>query len=122
MLKRDSLTAQMQQLSHTLAKVKRLIVERQETEARSVLQDVLDEYFGINMTDLLETQKNLQPEELGLLADYLDVLATLTDDTASRQVIWKRILLLYDTLEQEHKMASFTHLARRSEILKELSQ
>ena len=70
MLKRDSLTAMMQQLSHTLAKVKRLIVEEQRTEAVSVLEEVLGEYFGTSITDLLETpanvfRQNLENEEIG---------------------------------------------------------
>jgi len=130
MLKRDSLTAQMQQLSHTLAKVKRLIEERQETQALSTLQEVLGEYFGTNITDLLETPANvfiqrfkkedLKPEELGLLADFLDVLGTLKDDAQDRRAIWEKVVLLYDTLEQEHKVVSFAHIARRSAILAQL--
>jgi len=130
MLKRDSLTAQMQQLSHTLAKVKRLIEERQETQALSTIQEVLGEYFGTNITDLLETPANvfiqqfkredLKPEELGLLADFLDVLGTVTDDARDRRVIWEKVILLYDTLEREHKIVSFAHIARKSAILAQL--
>src|SRR5690606_1270561 len=127
MLKRDSLTAQMQQLSHTLVKVKRLIEERQDTQALSTLQEVLGEYFGTNITDLLETPANvfiqrfkkeeLKPEELGLLTDFLDVLGTLKDDPQDRRAIWEKVVLLYDTLEREHKVVSFAHIARRSAIL-----
>ncbi|RQP14379.1 MAG: hypothetical protein EAS52_17590, partial [Parapedobacter sp.] len=94
MLKRDLLTAQMQQLSHTLAKVKRLIEERQETQALSTLQEVFGAYFGTNITDLLETPANvfiqrfkkedLKPEALGLLADFLDALADASDDASDR--------------------------------------
>jgi|SRR5690606_24990278 len=132
MLKRDSLTAQMQQLSHTLAKVKRLIEERQETQALSTLQEVLGEYFGTNVTDLLETPANvfiqrfkredLKPEELGLLADFLDVLGTMTDDAPDRRAIWEKVILLYDTLEQDHKVVSFTHIARKHTILNQLDR
>ncbi|GGG75879.1 hypothetical protein GCM10007415_04400 [Parapedobacter pyrenivorans] len=127
MLKRDSLTAQMQQLSHTLAKVKRLIVEEQKGEALSVLKEVLGEYFGTTITDLLETPANLfrqhldsvgfQPEELGLLADFLDTLADLSELGPEKTGIWEKVLLIYDALEQTHKVVSFTHIARRGEIL-----
>lgn len=130
MLKRDSLTAQMQQLSHTLAKVKRLIEERQETQALSTLQEVFGEYFGTNITDLLETPANvfiqrfkkedLKPEALGLLADFLDALADASDDASDRRAIWEKVVLIYDTLEQEHKVVSFAHIARRSAILAQL--
>jgi len=130
MLKRDSLTAQMQQLSHTLAKVKRLIVEEQEPQALSVLHEVLGEYFGTNITDLLETptrlflqqfkREELKPEELGLLADFLDELASITDDPQEKRAIWEKVVFLYDTLEQEHKVVLFAHIARRSAILAQL--
>lgn len=127
MLKRDSLTAQMQQLSHTLAKVKRLIVEEQRTEALSVLEGVLGEYFGTSITDLLETPANVfrqhvdtagfNPEELSLLADFLDTAAEMREQDADRNRIWEKVLLIYDVLEQEHKVVSFAHIARRAEIV-----
>jgi len=127
MLKRDSLTAMMQQLSHTLAKVKRLIVEDQQTAAISELEAVLGEYFGTSITDLLETpahifSQNLDradflPEELSLLADFLDTLAGTREQPADRDRIWENVLLIYDVLEQEHKVVSFAHIARRAEIM-----
>lgn len=130
MLKRDSLTAQMQQLSHTLAKVKRLIAEGQETSAKETLADVLGEYFGTNMTYLLETPANLfaqnlnkegfKPEELGLLADFLDELAAMADDDNNKRNLLEKVVLIYDLLEQTHKVVSFAHIARRAEITSKL--
>ncbi len=130
MLKRDSLTAQMQQLSHTLAKVKRLIVENQEAEAQSAIRAALGDYFGTSITDLLETPTNLfrqqfseqefDPQELGLLADFLDEAANMEGDDANRRAIWEKMLILYDLLEQEHHVVSFTHIARRAEIAAKL--
>lgn len=126
MLKRDSLTAQMQQLSHTLAKVKRLIVEEQQLEALSSLEAVLREAFGTSITDLLETPANVfrgklekagfAPEELSLLADFLDTTAETREQPSDRDRIWEKVLLIYDTLEQEHKVVSFAHIARRASI------
>jgi len=126
MLKRDSLTAQMQQLSHTLAKVKRLIVEEQQLEAFSTLEAVLGEYFGTSITDLLETPANIfrdklgkadfLPEELSLLADFLDTAAETRGQLPDRDRIWEKVLLIYDTLEQEHKVVSFAHISRRAAI------
>ncbi|MEC3878336.1 hypothetical protein [Parapedobacter sp. 10938] len=126
MLKRDSLTAMMQQLSHTLAKVKRLIVEDQHAEAVATLESVLGEYFGTSITDLLETPANIfrqqldkadfLPEELSLLADFLDTAAEMRGEDAERDRIWEKVLLIYDVLEQEHKVVSFAHIARRAAI------
>lgn len=127
MLKRDSLTAMMQQLSHTLAKVKRLIVEEEHAEALSTLESILGEYFGTSITDLLETPANVfrqhldradfLPEELSLLADFLDTAAEMCDQRADRDKLWEKVLLIYDLLEQEHKVVSFAHIARRAAIV-----
>lgn len=127
MLKRDSLTAMMQQLSYTLAKVKRLIVEDEHEEAVSTLESVLGEYFGTSITDLLETPANIfrqnldkedfLPEELSLLADFLDTLAGTREGVEERDRIWEKVLLCYDVLEQKHQVVSFTHIARRAEIM-----
>lgn len=127
MLKRDSLTAMMQQLSYTLAKVKRLIVEDEHEEAVSTLESVLGEYFGTSITDLLETPANIfrqnldkedfLPEELSLLADFLDTLAGTRERSEERDRIWEKVLLCYDVLEQKHQVVSFTHIARRAEIM-----
>jgi len=125
------LTAQMQQLSHTLAKVKRLILEKEAVEAKSVLQAVLGEYFGTNITDLLETPANVfiqqfkrqdfKAEELGLLADFLDELAAVSEDR-DRRTIWEKVLLIYEILERDYKVVSFTHIARKSDILARLGE
>jgi len=116
----------MQQLSHTLAKVKRLIVEEQHIEALSTLESILGEYFGTSITDLLETPANVfrqhldqvdfLPEELSLLADFLDTAAGMREQDADRNKLWEKVLLIYDVLEQEHKVVSFAHIARRAAI------
>lgn len=127
MLKRDSLTAQIQQLGDTLAKMKRLIVEEQHIEALSTLKAVLGNYFGTSITELLETPANIfrqhldqaafSPEELSLLADYLDAGAEMCEQHADRDRIWEKVLLIYDVLEQEHKVVSFVHIARKAAII-----
>src|SRR3546814_17433403 len=101
----------LQRLSHTLAKVKRLIGEEQQTEALSTLEGVLGEYFGTSITDLLETPANVfrqnlgkagfLPEELSLLADFLDTAAEMHGEDAERDRIWEKVMLIYDVLEQE---------------------
>jgi hypothetical protein len=124
MLKRDSLTAQMQQLSHTLAKVKRLILEDQELKALENVNYTLSHYYGvteqeiINMpgdlfTDRLREQQ-YKAEELNMLAAFLDELAGLNDDGLTRKNLWAKVISIYDLLEKEHHTLSFEHIARRN--------
>jgi len=123
MLKRDSLTAQMQQLSHTLAKVKRLILENQELKALENVNYTLSHYYGvteqeiINMpgdlfTDRLREQQ-YKAEELNMLAAFLDELAGLSDDGLTRKSLWTKVISIYDLLEKEYHTLSFEHISRR---------
>ncbi|HWV71055.1 MAG TPA: hypothetical protein VN040_05050 [Pseudosphingobacterium sp.] len=123
MLKRDSLTAQMQQLSHTLAKVKRLILEDQELKALENVNYTLSHYYGvteqeiINMpgdlfTDRLREQQ-YKAEELNMLAAFLDELAGLSDDGLTRKSLWTKVISIYDLLEKEYHTLSFEHISRR---------
>ena len=124
MLKRDSLTAQMQQLSHTLAKVKRLILEDQESKALDDVVYTLSHYYGIsekeilNMADDLFTdrlrEQQFKAEELNMLAAFLDELAGLSDDGLTRKNLWAKVISIYDLLEKEYHILSFEHIARRN--------
>lgn len=126
MLKRDSLAAQMQQLSYTLAKAKRLVLDGEITQSEATLKEALTGYFGTSITELLETPNHLfvkhlkdesfKVEELGLLADFLDELATTQENKQTKNNLLGKVLVIYDLLEQDHKMVSFAHLARRAEI------
>ena len=126
MLKRDSLTAQMQQLSHTLAKVKRLILEDQELKALENVNYTLSHYYGvteqeiINMpgdlfTDRLREQQ-YKAEELNMLAAFLDELAGLSDDGLTRKSLWTKVISIYDLLEKEYHTLSFEHISRRDRL------
>lgn len=124
MLKRDSLTAQMQQLSHTLAKVKRLILEDQESKALEDVVYTLSHYYGVsekeilNMADDLFTdrlrEQQFKAEELNMLAAFLDELAGLSDDGLTRKNLWAKVISIYDLLEKEYHILSFEHIARRN--------
>ena len=123
MLKRDSLTAQMQQLSHTLAKVKRLILEDQEPRALEEIRYTLSHYYGLTDQDLLNYPEDafiarlreleFKAEEVNMLAAFLDELAGLHDDDLSRTNLWTKVLRLYDMLEHDFHFLSFENLGRR---------
>ncbi|GAA4805053.1 hypothetical protein GCM10023231_37760 [Olivibacter ginsenosidimutans] len=124
MLKRDSLTAQMQQLSHTLAKVKRLILEDQEPKALEELLYTLAHYYGTAPQEILTIpmdqftdrlrQQEYKAEELNMLAAFLDELAGLHDDWDTQKNLWAKVIQIYDLLEKEYHVLSFEHVARRN--------
>ena len=132
MLKRDSLTAQMQQLSQVLAKVKRLIIEDAEDEAGSVTFAILLDYYQLNDKDLLILperefiekirNKNLQAEEVNMLAYFLDEYAGLQDELSSQLHLYANYLLLVAMLEEDYQFVSLDHIARKSLLEKQLSQ
>jgi len=124
MLKRDSLTAQMQQLSHTLAKVKRLIIEDQEPKALEEVLYTLSHYYSTNQEELVTApadvlidrllEQQFKVEELSMLAAFLDELAGLNDDGETRKNLWTKVIAIYDLLENQYHMLSFEHLDRRN--------
>lgn len=131
MLKKDSLAAQMQQLGYTLAKAKRLILDGEVAEGEEVLKEALAGHFNTNITELLETPANVfiqrvrderfAAAELGLLADFMDELASTLAEKPAKNILLEKVLLIYDLLEQEYQTVSFAHLARRTEITAMLS-
>lgn len=128
MLKRDSLAAQIQQLSQVLAKVKRLIIEDNEVEAKKVSYLIFKDYYQLDDKDLLiipEDQfiekirsKNLKSEELNMLSYFIDEYAGMQDDFKTQVHLYRRYLLLTNILENEHQFVSLDHISRRL-ILKE---
>lgn len=126
MLKRDSLTAQMQQLSHTLAKVKRLIVEGEIVEADDTIESILIDYYGTTVDELVKMptvaleqsihKQQFAPEELTRLADFIDLRAQSSTDFAVQRALWERVICLYDVLETTHHTVSFDHILRRTAI------
>lgn len=132
MLKRDSLTAQMQQLSMVLAKVKRLIIEDHEPEAMDTTLATFIDYFAISREDLLMKseeefiqlikEKNFVPEEVSLLAYFIDEYAGLQDEFKDQLILYKKLIRLFDYLELELQFIAFDHISRRSILESQLSQ
>src|SRR5690554_4532012 len=131
MLKRDSLAAQMQQLSQVLAKVKRLIIEDAEEEAKKVSYAIFKDYYLLNNDDLLTLSedlfleeirnKNLKPEELNMLSYFIDEYAGLQDEFTLQIHLYKRYLLLVNLLENEYHFVSLDHISRRTILQEQLN-
>src|SRR5690554_5259557 len=126
MLKRDSLTAQMQQLSQVLAKAKRLIIEDNEHEATEIILDNFLNYFSINNNDLfvlsdeefiqLLKNRDFKAEEVNMLAYFIDEYAGLQEEFANQVLLYHKLIKTFDYLERELKFISFDHIARRTII------
>lgn len=118
----------MQQLSQVLAKVKRLIVEDVEEEARKVSYAIFKDYYQLDNHDLLSLSndqflekiksKNLKPEELNMLSYFIDEYAGLQDVLTAQVHLYKRYLLLVNLLENEYHFVSLDHISRQF-VLKE---
>lgn len=123
MLKRDSLTAQMQQLSQMLAKVKRLIIEDKEQEAKIVTLDSFLDYYKLSDSDLFSKsdkefiqwlrERAFVAEEVDMLAYFVDEYAGLQDDLDGQLTLYRKLLKIYDYLENDLQFISFEQLARR---------
>lgn len=130
MLKRDSLTAQMQQLSYILAKVKRLILEEREPEALNVTIDTLQSYYQFNEEDLilkseesflqLIRERGFQTEEINMLAYFLDEYAGLQETSKNQILLYKKLMMVYDFMEKELQFISFEHISRRAIIERQI--
>lgn len=124
MLKRDSLTAQMQQLSQVLAKAKRLIIEDNEPEASKIIFDSFLDYYSISIDDLfilsddefiqLLRNKAFVAEEVSILANFVDEYAGLQDELASQILLYHKLIKIFDYLERDLQFISFDHIARRA--------
>ncbi len=124
MLKRDSLTAMMQQLSHILAKAKRLILEDREPEALTVIREIFQDYYHLSEHDLIDQSEELfmdlikerkfQVEEINMLAYYLDEYAGLQEIVSNQILVYKKLIMLFDYMERELQFISFEHISRRN--------
>lgn len=130
MLKRDSLTAQMQQLSHVLAKVKRLIMEDKEAEASTVVREVFSNFFELNDETLFNSTEadfnvaiaTLKGEELNMLASFVDEFAGLQEELDRQVFLYQRYLLLIETMERNFGFISLEHLDRKKLLEEQLSR
>jgi hypothetical protein len=130
MLKRDSLTAQMQQLSQVLAKAKRLIIEDNEPEATTIIFANLLDYFSINNDDLfalsdeefiqLLKDRTFKAEEVNMLAYFIDEYAGLQEESSSQILLYHKLIKVFDYLERELQFISFDHIARRAILEKQI--
>lgn len=114
----------MQQLSQVLAKVKRLIIEDNESEAKSITFGVFLDYYALNEDDLLHKSEDefLQllkdrgfvAEELNMLAYFVDEYAGLQEEFTNQLLLYHKLIRIFDYLERNLQFISFDHITRRS--------
>lgn len=120
----------MQQLNQVLARVKGLVIEDKEVEGRSITEETLSDYFGLNTDQLLSLKdeafineiqkKGFQPEELNTLAYFIDEYAGLQDELSEQLMIYRHYISLVEFLEKEYQFVSFDHIARKKLLQSQL--
>ncbi len=120
----------MQQLSHVLAKVKRLILEDNEAEASTVVREVFSNFFGLNNESLFNSTEadfntaiaTMKGEELNMLASFVDEFAGLQEDLGRQLFLYQRYLLLVETMERTFGFISLEHLDRKKLLEEQLNR
>lgn len=123
------MTAQMQQLSQVLAKVKRLIIEDKENEALTVTQDIFEDYYKMSIDQLIYSEdvefcehvRKLKAEEINMLAYFVDEYAGLQEELSLQLALYKRYLRLVGILEQEYQFVSLDHMSRAAILSKAIA-
>jgi hypothetical protein len=130
MYQRDYLLTETRKLAQLLAKLMGLKVEGDQSEYIKQFDDVLqDEYnieleklIGLNDDELIADLNSARysAEKLNALAQMLYVFAEpfkLDDET---ELILKKVLIIFDLLEQHHHYQSFENIDKRNIIYKHL--
>lgn len=117
----------MQELAQVLAKVKRLILDNEETTARQLVLETLERHFSLAGPELISKtpvdlnrwirDKKFGAEQLNMLAYYLDELASTQHGMDERISVYRKVLLIYNILEEEYSFVSFAHITRKSTLL-----
>lgn len=112
----------MQQLSHQLAKVKRLIVEDHEAESAQIIKETLKGSFHLTEEELLEwseqkfgdflIQQEFKGEEINMLFYFIDELAGLQESLAEKVNLYQKLIYLNQLLSSHYAVVSFEHHAR----------
>lgn len=132
MLKRDSFTAQLQQLNEVLARVKRLIIDDKEHDAKTITEETLADYFNLSGGQLQsyneivfidELRKlNLEAEELNILAYFIDEYAGVQDELSVQLSMYRNYIALVDYLEEEYQFVSLDHITRKKILQSQLGR
>jgi hypothetical protein len=130
MYQRDYLLTETRKLALLLAKLMGLKVEQDRGEYIQQFNDILqDEYnieleklIGLNDDELIAGLNSAKygAEKLNALAQMLYVFAEPFKIDDETELILKKVLIIFDLLEQHHHYQSFENIDKRNIIYKHL--
>jgi len=126
MFQRDFLLNEAQKLAELLARLMGLKTdgnhEAFEQQFNKAIQDEydasLEKILALNENDFtsLLQSSGYSVEKLNALSQLLYVFALPFNDTSETALILKKVLLIFDTLEQKHNYYSFENIEKRKSI------
>jgi len=123
---RDILVDGIEKLAIVLAKLMGFKKEDKASEFTQLAENTMLKEYGISLPELqgltLEefeaslSGKNYNAEKLDLLAQLLYLNSEPLTVSAETQLSLKKILLIFDQLEQKHRWQSFENINKRNHI------
>lgn len=126
MYRRDLLTAEIQRLAQALSRLMGLKQEGKLEEAGTGATAMLEKEFGIIYTDLAAgrtsafsvflEQQGLDAEKLDILSQLLYLKFSLEMNDAFRHSLAEKLLVIYDRLENRHKVINMNSISRQKTL------
>ena len=128
MYQRDYLLTEIRKLAQLLAKLMGLKAEGDHGEYLQQFNDVLQDEYNIELEKLIELNDDefiaslnsarYSAEKLNALAQMLYVFAEPFKLDEETKLILKKVLIIFDLLEQHHRYQSFENIDKRNIIYK----
>lgn len=126
MYRRDLLTAEIQRLAQTLARIMGLKQQGKTEEAENGLNEIFESEFGILFSDLIAseltdfeaflTEKNFPADKLDLFSQFLYLKFIPSEVTLENKSLAEKLQLIYATLEIKHHIINMINLDRQKTI------
>ena len=126
MYRRDLLTAEIQRLAQALARIMGLKQQGKTEEAENGLNEIIENEFGILLTDLIASElndfeaflneKDFPADKLDLFSQFLYLRFDPSAPNAEQKSLAEKLQLIYSTLEVKHHIINMINLDRQKTI------
>jgi len=126
MYRRDLLTAEIQRLAQALARIMGFKQQGKTEEAENGLSEIIENEFGILLTDLIASEindfeaflneKDFPADKLDLFSQFLYLKFDPSVRNAKNKSLAEKLQLIYSTLEVKHHIINMINLDRQKTI------
>lgn len=126
MYRRDLLTAEIQRLAQALARIMGLKQQGKTQDAENGLSEIIENEFGILLTDLIASEindfeaflneKDFPADKLDLFSQFLYLKFDPSARNAKNKSLAEKLQLIYSTLEVKHHIINMINLDRQKTI------